>query len=53
MLRLMAAAKEDGATKIGLQVDLENAAALALYDSMGFRSHHKYVYRVLEALEAN
>ena len=53
MLRLMVAAKEDGATKIGLQVDLENAAALALYDSMGFRSHHKYVYRVLEALEAN
>jgi GNAT superfamily N-acetyltransferase len=53
MLLLMAAAKEDGATKIGLQVDLENAAALALYDSMGFRFHHKYVYRVLEALEAN
>jgi GNAT superfamily N-acetyltransferase len=51
MLRLMAAAKEDGATKIGLQVDLENAAALALYDSMGFRLHHKYVYRILETLE--
>ena len=51
MLRLMAAAKEDGATKIALQVDLENAAALALYDSMGFRLHHKYVYRVLETLE--
>ena len=51
MLRLMAAAKEDGATKIALQVDLENVAALALYDSMGFRLHHKYVYRVLETLE--
>jgi len=51
MLRLMAAAKEDGATKIGLQVDLENVAALALYDSMGFRLHHKYVYRILETLE--
>ena len=51
MLRLMAAAKADGATKIGLQVDLENAAALALYDSMGFRFHHKLVYRVLETLE--
>jgi ribosomal protein S18 acetylase RimI-like enzyme len=51
MLRLMVAAKEDGATKIGLQVDLENLAALALYDSMGFRLHHKYVYRVLETLE--
>ena len=53
MLRLMVAAKEDGATKIGLQVDLENTAALALYDSLGFRSHHKYVYRVLETLEAS
>ena len=53
MLLLMAAAEEDGATKIGLQVDLENAAALALYDSMGFRSHHRYVYRVLEPLEAS
>jgi GNAT superfamily N-acetyltransferase len=53
MLLLMAAAKEDGATKIGLQVDLENSAALALYDSMGFRFHHKYVYRVLEHLKAN
>ena len=52
MHRLMVAAKEDGATKIGLQVDLENAAALALYDSLGFRSHHKYVCRVLETLEA-
>ncbi|MSO28264.1 MAG: GNAT family N-acetyltransferase [Candidatus Planktophila sp.] len=51
MLLLMVAAKEDGATKIALQVDLENAAALALYDSMGFRLHHKYVYRVLETLE--
>ncbi len=51
MLRLMAAAKEDGATKIGLQVDLENAAALALYDSMGFRLHHQYVYRVLDTSE--
>ena len=51
MLLLMVAAKEDGATKIALQVDLENAAALALYDAMGFRLHHKYVYRVLETLE--
>jgi ribosomal protein S18 acetylase RimI-like enzyme len=49
----MVAAREDGATKIGLQVDLENTAALALYDSMGFKAHHKYVYRVLETLEAS
>ena len=53
MLLLMVAAKEDGATKIGLQVDLENVAALALYDSMGFRLHHKYVYRILETLEVS
>lgn len=51
MLLLMAAAQEDGATKIGLQVDLENSAARALYDSMGFRLHHKYVHRVLETSE--
>lgn len=47
MQKLMAAAKTDGATKIGLQVDVENAAALALYKSMGFRAHHSYTYRVL------
>jgi len=47
MNKLMASAKNDGATKVGLQVDVENAAALALYKSMGFRAHHSYVYRVL------
>jgi ribosomal protein S18 acetylase RimI-like enzyme len=47
MQKLMAAAKTDGATKIGLQVDVENAAALALYKSMGFRTHHSCTYRVL------
>jgi len=46
---LMSAAKSDGATKIGLQVDVENGAALALYRSMGFRFHHSYVYRILES----
>ena len=48
MRALMAAAKEDGATKVGLQVDIENGAGLALYKSMGFRFHHSYRYRVLE-----
>ncbi len=48
MNNLLAAARNDGATKVALQVDDENAAALALYESMGFRTHHKYVYRVLE-----
>ena len=47
MRALMAAAKGDGATKIGLQVDSENGAGLALYKSMGFRFHHSYHYRVL------
>lgn len=47
MRALMAAAKGDGATKIGLQVDSKNGAGLALYKSMGFRFHHSYNYRVL------
>jgi len=52
MRALMAAARGEGATKIGLQVDVENGAALALYRSMGFRSHHPYVYRVLNDASA-
>ena len=47
MRALMAAAKGDGATKVGLQVDSDNGAGLALYKSMGFRFHHFYNYRVL------
>ncbi|MDA2992633.1 MAG: GNAT family N-acetyltransferase [Actinomycetota bacterium] len=50
MNNLLAAANRDGATKVALQVDDENAAALALYESMGFRTHHKFVYRTLEKL---
>ena len=48
MNHLMASASGDGATKIALQVDDENGAALALYQSMGFRTHHKYVTRTLD-----
>jgi len=51
MNHLMAAASGDGATKIGLQVDIENGAALALYQSMKFRSHHKYINRVWDSQE--
>ena len=47
MRALMAAASEQGATKIGLQVDSENGAGLALYKSMGFRFHHSTNFRVL------
>ena len=47
MDNLLAAAKNEGATKVALQVDNENGAALALYQSMGFRTHHKFVYRIL------
>jgi len=47
MRALMAAARDEGATKVGLQVDSENGAGLALYKSMGFRFHHSYNYRVL------
>ena len=47
MDNLLVAAKSDGATKVALQVDNENGAALALYQSMGFRTHHKFAYRVL------
>lgn len=47
MRALMAAARDEGATKVGLQVDSENGAGLALYRSMGFRFHHSYNYRVL------
>jgi GNAT superfamily N-acetyltransferase len=48
MNALAAAARAEGATKIGLQVDAENGAGLSLYKSLGYRFHHPYTYRVLE-----
>ena len=47
MNNLLSAAVSDGATKVALQVENENGAALALYQSMGFTTHHKFVYRIL------
>jgi ribosomal protein S18 acetylase RimI-like enzyme len=47
MNNLLSAAVTDGATKVALQVDNENGAALALYQSIGFTTHHKFVYRIL------
>ena len=52
MNKLIAAASSDGATKISLQVDVANVAALALYKSMGFRIHHSCKYRALPKLGA-
>ena len=53
MNNLLAVASDDGATKVALQVDNENGAALALYQSMDFRMHHKFVYRVLANRSVN
>lgn len=46
--RLLRAARESGATKALLQVDSKNAAAIRVYESLGFRKHHAYCYRVLQ-----
>ena len=38
-------AAAEGATAAYLQVEADNAAALAMYDRMGFTDHHGYHYR--------
>lgn len=35
----------EGATRAHLEVSEDNPAALALYDSLGYRTHHRYRYR--------
>lgn len=44
---LVAAAAESGTHRVYLQVEEDNTAALALYARCGFRSHHRYHYRVV------
>ena len=39
-------AAERGATGCVLQVAVDNAPALALYEALGFREHHRYRYWV-------
>ena len=39
-------AADRGATSAYLQVALENEAALAVYDRLGFAPHHRYHYRI-------
>ncbi len=45
---LLDSARRAGATKALLQVDSENAPAIALYEKFGFRTHHQGRFRILE-----
>lgn len=41
-------AEEQGATDTLLEVTPENEPAIALYDALGFTTHHEYHYRVID-----
>lgn len=45
--RLLADALREGARFVALQVEEDNEPARTLYDSLGFRVHHRYHYRTL------
>lgn len=45
-LAMLAHAREQGARFASLQVAVDNAPALALYESLGFTGHHTYAYAV-------
>jgi GNAT superfamily N-acetyltransferase len=49
---LLAWAGERGATDAYLEVATANAPAIALYESLGFTTHHAYHYRVIESSAA-
>lgn len=41
---LVRAATQRGLERLHLQVEVENGAAIALYEALGFERHHDYVY---------
>lgn len=45
MVEILEWAAERGATTAWLHVEVDNAPALALYDGLGFRTHHSLRYR--------
>nr|WP_223268373.1 GNAT family N-acetyltransferase [Streptosporangium nondiastaticum] len=45
MARLAEQALSEGASAAYLQVETDNGAAAALYDELGFTTHHAYHYR--------
>jgi GNAT superfamily N-acetyltransferase len=47
VLQLLQAAHQEGISKAFLQVDLKNVGAIQLYEMLGFRPHHTYMYRSL------
>ncbi|WP_419997599.1 GNAT family N-acetyltransferase [Streptomyces boninensis] len=48
MAALAARALDEGASAAYLQVEPHNDGALALYDRLGFSTHHAYHYRIFE-----
>jgi len=45
MEKVSSVASNQGATKISLQVESTNKVALSLYQSLGYKIHHSFIYR--------